>query len=339
MSWGLPRHIPILLAIDCEPDPRMPPPGSNLPWAGLAATLAEVEDWRQAMVARWRHPVTVNWFWRLDPQIETLHGRDDWGLVAHGAMIEATARAGDPHGLHPHATRWDAACQAWCNDHGNWPWIERLTRRAVAGYRDYFGRPPESFRFGDCWLSAELLALEESLGLRHDLTLTADQPPQPSLNGREWSTGALPDRRGAPFLPFRRDPDRFLRAAPGRREGLWLFPSVSGAPQLPPGGYGRRAWLRSRLRGQAWPRPPLDLEQRVANLGGPPERFKPVFENGLAKAGFRYALVALRSDAAGQRPTGLRNVRQNLKLLLNHQWSPRFRLVSPGGALDLLGLS
>ncbi len=342
MLGGPPRRIALLLAVDCEPDERKPRPGGNAPWLGVPPTFSMLEEWRQAMLSRWRRPVVINWFWRLDPQVALLHGRDDWAFSYYAQDIDRTLRQGDRHGLHPHAWRWDEARRDWCVEHGDAAWIEAIVRRAVAGYRAHFGGAPEAFRFGDEWLSEELLRLETTLGVKYDLGLTVDQPATPGLDLSEWTTGQIPDRRAVPYLPFRWQPGRFLHPAPsadaGQPGGLWIFPGASGGAVLPPGGYGRRARLRRKLHGQPPPRPPKQGQQWVANLGFPPDRFKAAFENGLAKSGFRYALLAVRSDVAGQRPLGPRYLRQNLSLLLNHQWSARFRLVAPAGALALLGL-
>lgn len=315
--------IIIILQIDCEPDLHYPERGRPANWEGFVRLFALTQEWRRTLNQK-SPQAKLNWFWRVDQQIEDCHGRADWAFGEFTKEIEVTQRLGDLHGLHPHAWRWADELAAWMVDQGNWPFVERLTRQAIALYRKSFGEPCQAFRFGSEWFSPALWELERSLGIIYEMTLVVDQPGVPSLDPLVPSSGSIPDRQGYPLLPF-------------RQQGLWIIPNSSGALNLPLGGYGRRGKLYRWRHGLGPAKAPRDETQVVANLGFAPDSFHVILENALMKADQKFAVLVIRSDAAID-PKQIGNLKANLKLLRDHPWAGRFHFTTPAGAIEALGM-
>ena len=129
-----PAPIPILLLIDCEPDPREVPLGDPRPWTGFERMSDVMLAQRVRLAAATGHPARFNWFWRMDPQIETAYGRIDWGVATYAARLREMQSQGDGIGLHTHAWRWDVAGGFWILDHGNMPWVETCVRRSFDSF-------------------------------------------------------------------------------------------------------------------------------------------------------------------------------------------------------------
>ncbi len=316
--------IPILLLIDCEPDLREVPLGEARPWRGFERFHDFLAALRPHIAAATGAPARFNWFWRLDPQIELAYGAADWPLETYAAQIAETGQIGDAIGLHTHAWRWDEAAGGWLSDHGDPAWVERCIRCSAAAFRTRFGRDSAMFRFGDGWFDAAIIPLLEELGIRIDLTVEPGLGALSRALAHERATGRIPDRRGAPRLPYRPDRADFRRRDTSGRTRLWELPLSTDALVLRPKlSHPLRLlrWLRSTKR-----KPVTLSPEIVAN------HFPKVFDRALAAP---YVAMSVRTDV-GTAAARLDNVARNFEAMLRHPAAGRLRFVTAPAALAML---
>jgi hypothetical protein len=231
------RHI--VFAIDVEPDARKP--DRDDPWAGLGITLRELSKLRLQMEKLSKAPSRFNFFLRFDPQIEQVSGRWDWVRQAHPSFISWLQEHGDFTGIHPHFWRWSQDRKHWFNDFADPHWRAHCLRTTIEGYRSVFGVRPIASRFGDGWLSSELIPLLKEEGIRYDLTTEPGVPSHPIFDDPDASAWA-PDYRKAPRVPYHPSEADFLvprlRSMREASEStLWMVPlTTTAAP----------AWVRMR---------------------------------------------------------------------------------------------
>ena len=260
-------RIPIVLAIDVEPDNRDDPPGSGVDATGFRRTVEWLAALRPRLEDATGGAVHFAWYARMDPQVTEQGGRPDALVAGAPDAVESIVAAADVIGLHTHAGRWDAARAVWVVDHADPAWIDHCVTSSAEAYRLRFGQPCREHRFGDRFTSPGILDRLAEQGVRVDLT------PEPGQRGRRrpWgvrhATGVVPD--------YVREPRAAHRA--GDRP-LWI-PPLSSADPAPAYPVVRR-WLR-RLRyvGQprhrtllidrGWPSPDLfwDLAEAQVDAG------------------------------------------------------------------------
>ena len=323
---GLPP-IPILFLIDCEPDLREIPRGRALPWSGFERFHDFIASRRPDMAQATGQPAHVNWFWRMDPQIELGYGAADWAIRRYAAEIAETRRHGDAIGLHTHAWRWSEEIGRWVADHGNAAWIETCIRRSVAAYRAGFGRDCAIFRFGDGWFDAALIPLLEELGIAIDLTVEPGIGAIDRVLAHEISTGRIPDRRNALRLPYRPAREDFRRADASGRTRLWELPvSTDALVRRPKLRHPRRLlrWLRSTKR------KPVALSLEIAV-----RHFPKVFDRAIFDRAAPYVALSMRTDA-GSSAARLAVMARNLAAILEHPQAARFRFMTATEALQQL---
>lgn len=223
---------PVVMTIDVEPTHRIA--DTEAQWLGFAETVAAFDDLRRRLRSRTGRSVSFAWFVRADPQIEGLHGDAAWGLRCHRATLERLLEQGDEVGLHVHAFRWLAEKETWLTDHANADWVEHAVAVGVRAFREARGQAPRSFRFGDRFLSNQLVAQLAALGVAVDVTVEAGAPPVPQIKQGEAATGELPDYRSVtrrPYRPSRRD---FRRAGFVLPRRLTLLPVSTGCINAKP---------------------------------------------------------------------------------------------------------
>jgi hypothetical protein len=231
------RHI--IFAIDVEPDGRKPLREDT--WAGLDITLRELSKLRLHIETLTQTPSRFNFFFRFDPQIEQVGGRRDWVLQAHPNLIPWLQEHGDFTGIHPHFWRWDEHRKHWFNDFADPAWRAHCLHSTIEGYRSIFGVRPIASRFGDGWLSSELIGLLKEEGIRYDLTMEPGVPGHPVFDD-PYASAWVPDYRRAPRVPYHPSEADFLAPQPPSiheppENPIWLVPVTTTTPA---------AWARAR---------------------------------------------------------------------------------------------
>jgi hypothetical protein len=318
------RRIPILIIIDCEPDPKQPRLEAPDRWLGFENLFDFLSGQRQRISDATGRPARFSWFWRMDPQIEVAHGSARWAVESYQAQITQAGKHGDEMGLHVHGWRWDEPSHNWVADHGNAAWMEHCIRSSFLEFERDFGRPCEVVRMGDGWFSEQTTSLLDQLGVRIDLTLEPDMPAARSLAPDEITTGLIPDRAGVAHKPYHPSLADFRVPDRDGATRLWMLPVTTGrAPRR------RRGWARilpTRLA-------PPELELVQLNLSHSRRRFVPIFERAISLDP-PYAAICCRSDGGHAR--ALKSIERNIRYMLRHRHAERFAFVTPSDALGLL---
>ena len=165
------ERTPVILCIDVEPDPRRPDPTKAAPWRGFERLYPYLRELRPRMADASGEAARLNWFWRVDSQVETVYGSEEWALRRYEAEVANMVMAGDEHGVHPHAWRWDVTLHGWVPDYGNPSWVEHCVVKSFMAFRSVFGKACESVRMGDRYFDDRVRGVLERLGCRFDLTV------------------------------------------------------------------------------------------------------------------------------------------------------------------------
>ena len=214
---------PILLNFDIEPEEFQTNRDAPDDWRGFEALVEILQDFRGRCRAATKNRVHFNWYVRLDPQVEITYGSADWPFRRYERLFQILEKEGDEIGLHTHTWRWHEERQRWVAEFADQAWVEHCVRLSFETYRECFGRPCQSFRFGTGWLNNATVELLERLGIRRDLTIEPGQPAGPAPS---FGIGFMPDLTVAPQYPYRPARDQFTR--PGRwwnRRRLWMIPA------------------------------------------------------------------------------------------------------------------
>lgn len=310
-------RIPVVLAVDVEPDGK--PAGAHDPIVvdGFRATVEWLEQLRPRLAEASGHPVGFAWFLRMDPQIETLGGRADALARAVLPELRELQRRGDGIGLHTHLGRWDDANRRWLVDHANPTWIEHCVRTAFRAYGQVLGEPCRQHRFGDRWVSPAALDLLAELGTVVDLSEEPGKGRIKRVDTSADATGEIPSYRH-----LRSEP------RPHRDPRLWLLPLTSADPG-PALALPIRLARRVRFFGQPLHRP-LTLNRAWRS----PDAYWSVVERALDRQRTPYLALAIRSDFV-QHPDmiGMRSV---LDALPSRALTSRLRFTDAVGALEML---
>src|SRR6478672_1771928 len=137
------RRRSVLFLIDVEPDARLTRDGPG-GWEGSDAALDHLERLRAELEEATGTAVQLNWFLRLDPQIEHTWGRADSVAEACPRIIRTILDRGDHCDIHPHFWRWHAQRREWFNDFKDRAWTSECLHTSVAAYERIFGHPPEA---------------------------------------------------------------------------------------------------------------------------------------------------------------------------------------------------
>src|ERR1051326_1671982 len=271
------ENTSIALTVDVEPDERTFDPSTRPRWIGFETLLPEMRRLRKRLAKATGVAVHFTWLFRIDQQIQRTYGSPDWPFVQYRSEVDELCAAGDEIGVHTHAWRWDDGASDWIADHGNPEWVGRCIDESLATFRNAFGRPARVFRFGDRFLSNEVIAQLDRAGVHCDLTLEPGCQPSAQIRASERATGSLPDFTAAPRIPYRPSPQDFLQPGLALRRRLWLMPTTTGILPNPLTGSDAPAVL-SRLLG-----PPCSIMRQV-------------FEGYLSSAPLPLVVSVARSD-------------------------------------------
>jgi hypothetical protein len=331
MTNGAP--IPIVFAIDVEPDDRFVDKRMAPSWTGFEKLHDHVSALRQRISSRMGVTLRFSWFLRMDPQIQETYGDAAWPAIHYADRIDAMIEAQDALGLHVHAFRWDSPRGDWLVDHGNREWVQDCVRVSADAFERSIHRPCRAYRMGDRYLDDSLLAHMESLGGRVDLTVEPGYGGSRSVFLEEPHTGSLPDFSTAPILPYRPSHCDFRRPAESDHRALSILPLSTW--KLPTGmALARRVYASAlRLRQRM---PEVLTTQRMVTCATslPDFLFRRAIDGVLARP--TPYLASIDRTHVGNDPEKLNRIERNLQYLLSHPLAPRFAFVGPEESIDLL---
>src|SRR3954454_17422596 len=124
------KPLPFLLCIDVEPDQRQVAGHPATDWSATLPCLQLLDQFRRDVGERTGKPVRVNWFVRIDPQLEQAYGDAGYACTRYASQWNAYRASGDEIGLHVHA--WRAADDgSWVADHADSDWVRRCISTGI----------------------------------------------------------------------------------------------------------------------------------------------------------------------------------------------------------------
>jgi hypothetical protein len=193
------RGLPVHLCVDVEPDEREVAGQPEADWSGTAPFLDLIDRFR-AEAGDAGSPVHLNWFLRQDPQIRQVYGRADYAYHRFRTYWEKAVARGDGLGSHVHA--WHRQGERWVADHGDRSWVGRCVEESLDAYEEVFGQSPCMFRFGDHFMSNDVVRRLDRRGVRYDLSLEPGLGSMQVLKPDELASGQLPDYTEIPRSPY-----------------------------------------------------------------------------------------------------------------------------------------
>lgn len=324
--------IPVVLAVDAEPDPGGGTWRHPQPWLGFEHWLDFIPAFRERLERLTGAPANFAWYVRCDPQISEVYGDAAWIADGYSAGIAKLRAAGDELAIHPHAWRWDKGAGHWVHDNADPAWVEQVLATGFERFAGAFGQTPTAHRFGSRFMTAAIARWIAAHGVRVDTTLEPGSPATRTLDTSAAFTGTVPEMRQVPRQPFRPSAsDPFQPAAadttpPG--QGMWMLPHSAFDPQpLIPS--WRRAARRVRFFGQQRYRP--------AQLWTPqdPRGFWDLAIDAALALPRPYLFLGVRASALLEDAV-TRNTLAKFDALERHPAVRRMRFVTSVDALDSL---
>ena len=133
-------HIPILMLVDCEPDPRQPTDAR--PWVGFERFFGFLSAQRSVLAAQTGAEPRFAWFWRMDSQIEHLYGNADWPVRTYASQVAEMERLGIVLDL------------THCSDQAFWQALEHYGGPVIASHNNCRALVPHQRQFSDDQLRA-----------------------------------------------------------------------------------------------------------------------------------------------------------------------------------------
>lgn len=326
------RRLPVVLAVDVEPEPGGGTWRDPQPWRGFERWLEVMPHLRANLERLTGAPVHFAWFVRCDPQIADIYGDAAWAADRYAHVFDGLRAAGDELAIHPHAWRWDGDKRHWVQDHADPAWVEHVLESGFDRFATGFGQPARAHRFGSRFLTAAIVRWLAERGVRVDTTLEPGTPALKTLDVTSAFTGTVPEQRHVPLAPYRPHPADPFQPAPTDSlppsQGLWMLPHSAFDPQpLIP------AWRRVARRVRFFGQP----RYRPAQLWTPQNAtgFWNLAINAAQQLPRPYLLLAARSSALfDARPAAFTMAK--LEALERHPLVHRMRFVTSVEALDAL---
>jgi hypothetical protein len=322
-------RVPVFLCVDLEPNEREVQISDAESLRGVDALAEQLEQLRPRLAEASGEQVRFLWFLRCDPQIDIVYGSPNHLLNRSAEMLERLVAGGDRIGLHVHPWRWDESRASWVADYGNPAWIEHCVQTAFEAYRTHFGVSCELHRFGDRWLSTEVIPLLERLGTRFDLTVEPGARGTQALAPGEMTTGSIPDYTRAPREPYRPSRSNFGLPDSAAGPGLWIIPLSAADPSsaLP------LSWrIGRRVR---FPFRPAHRPLQMFRDWTSPKAYWDLVEQHVESLERPYLAFAIRSG--DPEASSEQQVRAILDHLPEHRLAVRLRLTDPEDGLRLMG--
>jgi hypothetical protein len=326
------RLIPVVLAVDVEPDQGGGTWREPQPWVGFEGWLDLAPRLRERLARASGAPAKLAWFIRCDPQVADVYGDAAWAADRYATGIERLRAAGDELAIHPHAWRWDGDARHWVHDNADPGWVEHVLESGFERFAAGFGQPARAHRFGSRMMTAAIAGWLAAHDVRVDSTFEPGAPAVRTLATDAAFTGTVPEMRHVPRQPYRPDPDDPFRPAPTdpmpANQGLWMLPHSAFDPQpLIPA--WRRVARRVRFFGQQRYRP--------AQLWTPqdPTGFWDLAVDAALALPRPYLFLGVRSSAL-EGGEVRRLTLDKLDALERHPAVRRMRFVTSVEALDML---
>lgn len=329
----MPPAIPAIISVDVEPAGFQADhePGRSLD--GFAA-LVEFFDWfRRRAAQRTGRDVSIGWFFRMDPQIESVFGRADHLATAFPDLLADLSARGDHFGLHTHPVRWSTDSGAWIHDLTDAVWVRRALDSSFEAFARCFGVPCQRHRMGASLFNqviADALAVN---GARVDTSLESIR--RSDVDGTNAKTaiddspllGPTLDCSSAPRRAYWPAPDDFRRRDDhGSALALvpmtttWLWPRRAALSTVVGAAVKRRARPKARVLS-------LSTTRR------PPEQWRLVARQ-LRLMRRPYLNLAVRTDLPGTRP--FEDALAQLENLVEDPLMSRLHILDPIEALPAL---
>ncbi|MEO7117938.1 MAG: hypothetical protein ABIZ34_03085 [Candidatus Limnocylindrales bacterium] len=318
-------RIPVVLAIDAEPDDAEIERHTSEPWWGFERCVEIVDRLRPRLAQATGAPVHVTWALRMDEQIELAYGSIAWVTEHYAALLDRLRATGDALGIHPHAWRWNQQRGRWFQDHGDADWVELSIRRANDAFQATLG-PCDIHRYGSHYFDRRCADVLRQLGIAHDLSPEPGAQAARSL-GPEETTGLIPDQQHAETAIYHPDPvDPFQALPDAPLDDLWVIPHTAFDPARMMAPW-RRVARRVRYPGRS-PKRPIHLYS-----GLPSDRFWTAVGEHARSMERPFLSFSLRSDAP------LRSywpaIEAKLDALLQHPLLPELVFATPAETIEL----
>ena len=223
-------RVPVFLCVDLEPVEREVHDSSSDAWRGVDAIVEWLDALRPRFAEASGDEARLLWFLRCDPQIEVAFGASNALMLRSAGALQRLLDDGDAIGLHTHPWRWEEDDASWVADYANPAWIEHCVETSLKAYRGHFGRACKLHRFGDHWLSADVIPFLEAQGVRFDFSVEPGARAMRSIAPGERTTGFVPDYTRAPREPYHASSGDLCRPDPDARTGLWIVPLSAANP-------------------------------------------------------------------------------------------------------------
>lgn len=335
MQLDTTTRIPVVLAIDVEPDEFFVDRDKPRPWSGFEFSHGYLKEMRARFEQVSGRPVHFYWSLRMDPQVATAYGSATWVADRYADMLEECRSAGDELGIHVHTYRWSETLEGWLDDCGNAEWVMECLESSFDAFRRVFGEPARTLRFGNYWLSTAAVNRAEELGIEYDLTIEPGLPSKMKYGNKPPQSGPTPDFYRVPRRPYYPSRSEFRRPVKaGRDRKIVMMPLTSAYQEL---GWRPAAWRhrigrlrRNGLRGRLQ-NLPLSM-WRARDDHNP---FSALLDRALSLQSHPYLAFAIRSDINGKDFPAYDSA---LNALSTHGAAARFSFCTPKEALAHLPL-
>jgi hypothetical protein len=300
-------RVPTFVNFDVEPVGFQ---RDHASWTGFREWVELLDGLRDDLAARSGRAPRFGWYFRMDPQIDALHGDAAYAARHFSDLVDHLRDQGDVFGLHVHPLRWSAERDLWIHDFADADWVTECIERAHATYLDCFGAPPVRFRSGAGFLDPTVVAAIDRLGIEVDLTLEPGYQWHADVMRTEVDdspcVGAPVDTNGAPrevYRPAGHD-FRIADARTGRRVVMVPISTSARLPEKPAWWRAARALRRPRTRrarvlrpASQWPSPAFlwDLLAAETSAMRRPYISLPIRSDPLAGPGAARAAAVLRA--------------------------------------------
>lgn len=322
------QPVPVTLCIDVEPDKPFNHRSNPVPWKGYQRAVDLFSAFRPELETLTAAPVHLSWFYRMDPQIEEIHGDPGWVIANYPDQLATLSSANDELGLHVHPFRWNNDADTWIQDYGNQSWVEHSVRMAFENFSRELNRACVSFRFGDRWMNNRTFRLLESLGVRYDMTLEPGSRKMSSYHGSIPHTGFIPDQRKVPQEIYHPAKSNYQKSDASRTDGPFVIP-VSTAPiHLASGTVYRKPAAYKRLYYRLINPERVGNWTHTLNISAEPPVFRSVLNHHLRTLKSKYLIMVVRTHIfTSTEFTG--NVHTNLRALFSDHGDRSFIFSTP----------